>query len=398
MNLEIETIHTAKMENSITDQRNAGVKTKTEQDSSDELRKRKSRKNGDAVKEELQKCGSQERNHQNVYVSLKELPAYSDLNSQVQEVVKQSTWWEIRGVDWAILLGALAITFMCFFLLRINNWLALLIGGVLSGLAHSSLSVKGGHLATHGVLSTSRFWNKLWSRFFVEFLGSYTGDIATEYHVKFHHPHTNIIGLGDSSSWKIPGLSRLAYMFVAPLILPLITPFVATFQLWGRWKALFCYICVMLSGYLFNIWLLIHISQFTVTGSIAFIFLNRAVMSIPYIHVNIFQHIGLSMYSKEDRPTRLYQMATGVLNLDRNPFLDWCFGLGISNCHVEHHLFPQLSDYMCLKVKPVVSAFFKQHNLPYQEKNYSERLHLFLEKYEELMVNAPTIIHFVGIQ
>lgn len=115
MKIEIKTIRTAKMENSITDQRNNGVKTKTEQDSSDELRKRKSRKNGEAVKEELQKCGSQERKHQNVYVSLKELPAYSDLNSQVQEVVKQSTWWEIRGVDWAILLAALAITFMCFF-------------------------------------------------------------------------------------------------------------------------------------------------------------------------------------------------------------------------------------------------------------------------------------------
>lgn len=391
------------MDVSVKDQKDDGFKTTTEQ-TKNGLRERRSivedkEKNGKMQQKQQQRDGvSPGEKHENLYVALRELPAFSHLNRQVQEIVNQSTWWEIRGTDWAVLFSALAVTLLCLPLMRINNWWTLVVGGVLSGIAHASLTVKGGHLATHGVLSTSRFWNKIWTRFFIEFLGSYSSHMTHEYHIKLHHPHTNIIGLGDSSSWKMPGLSRFPYMFVAPMALPIITPFVAISQMWGLWKPMFLFACVVLSGYTSNVLLLVYISRFSVAGAIAFIILNRAVMMIPYIHVNIFQHIGLSMYSKDDRPTRLYQMATGVLNLNRNPLLDYCFGLGISNCHVEHHLFPKLSDNMCLKIKPVVSAFFKQHNLPYQERNYSERLHLFVDKYEELMVNAPTILHFVGIQ
>lgn len=43
-------------------------------------------------------------------------------------------------------------------------------------------------------------------------------------------------------------------------------------------------------------------------------------------------------------------MTHGVLNLPRNFLLDWTFGHSLINCHVEHHLFPFLSDHMCLKV------------------------------------------------
>lgn len=43
-------------------------------------------------------------------------------------------------------------------------------------------------------------------------------------------------------------------------------------------------------------------------------------------------------------------MSLGVLNLPRLPVLDWAFGHSLISCHVEHHLFPWLSDNMCLKV------------------------------------------------
>lgn len=63
-----------------------------------------------------------------------------------------------------------------------------------------------------------------------------------------------------------------------------------------------------------------------------------------------WQHIGLDMFSPTHRPKRIYQISHGVLNLPRNLLLDWMFGHSLINCHVEHHLFPQLSDHMCLKV------------------------------------------------
>lgn len=42
-----------------------------------------------------------------------------------------------------------------------------------------------------------------------------------------HHAHTNVIGLGDSSVWKVPFLPRTIYLFIAPLAVPIITPLVA---------------------------------------------------------------------------------------------------------------------------------------------------------------------------
>lgn len=59
------------------------------------------------------------------------------------------------------------------------------------------------------------------------------------------------------------------------------------------------------------------------------------------------------MFSQDKKPRRIHMMSLGVLNLPRLPVLDWAFGHSIISCHVEHHLFPQLSDNMCLKVDEV---------------------------------------------
>ncbi|GCC16299.1 hypothetical protein chiPu_0022549, partial [Chiloscyllium punctatum] len=57
--------------------------------------------------------------------------------------------------------------------------------------------------------------------------GSFTAEVATHQHVKLHHAYTNIIGLGDSSTWKAPFFPRYIYLFILPLAVPIITPIVA---------------------------------------------------------------------------------------------------------------------------------------------------------------------------
>lgn len=56
---------------------------------------------------------------------------------------------------------------------------------------------------------------------------AFTVEQATYNHVKIHHGYTNVIGLGDSSTWKLPFLNRYVYMFIAPLAVPILTPLVA---------------------------------------------------------------------------------------------------------------------------------------------------------------------------
>lgn len=65
----------------------------------------------------------------------------------------------------------------------------------------------------------------------------------------------------------------------------------------------------------------------------------------------LLQHIGLPMFTADRKPKRIHLMSLGVLNLPRNALLDWSFGHSLISCHVEHHLFPNLSDNMCLKVR-----------------------------------------------
>ncbi|XP_064806101.1 fatty acid desaturase 6-like [Oncorhynchus masou masou] len=323
-----------------------------------------------------------------------------ELTRLVQKTVKESSWWERRGIDITILVLAFLLLPPAFLLLGSSQVLVFVLGMVLMGVSHAVISIKGTHLASHGSLSESPAWDDFWAVFFIEVCGSFTARAGVTGHIKMHHAHTNVIGLGDSSTWKIPCLPRSVYLFIAPLAIPIITPLVALGQLKDHSvsQALRTVLMVFL-GFYCQYWLLMRVSGFQCSySSLLCMLLCRAMFSIPYIHVNIFQHIGLSMFSPTRRPKRIYQMTHGVLNLPRNPLLDWTFGHSLINCHVEHHLFPFLSDNMCLKVKPIVSQYLKEKALPYQEDTYLSRLQLFFQQYQELMVFAPPITELVGVQ
>ncbi|MEE6522127.1 hypothetical protein FKM82_020528 [Ascaphus truei] len=156
-------------------------------------------------------------------------------------------------------------------------------------------------------------------------------------------------------------------------------------------------LCCISLGLGCHLLLLVRVSGFSLGSALGCMFLSRALLAIPFIHVNIFQHIGLPMFSPSRRPRRLWLLSHGVLNLPRNLLLDWTFGHSLISCHVEHHLFPQLSDNMCLKVKPLVSTFLRERRLPYLEDTYMSRLRLFLQRYDELMVQAPPITELVEL-
>lgn len=322
-----------------------------------------------------------------------------ELSRLVQEEVKGSSWWELRGKDCTILGLAFVALPLGFVLLRSPSPLLFSMAVLLLGVCHAVITVKGAHLSSHYTLSRSPLLNRLWAIFFIEVCGAFSADAGVQAHIKLHHAHTNVIGLGDSSIWKVPGLSRGLYLFIAPLAVPVITPLVAIAHLRGQplLSSLRTLLLVSLGLYS-HLWILVEFCGFSFLSGLCCMFLTRNIFSLPYIHVNIFQHIGLSMFSPEQRPKRIYQMSHGVLNLPRNLLLDWTFGHSLISCHIEHHLFPMLSDNMCLKVKPVVCRFLKRKSLPYQQDSYWSRLRLFFHQYHELMVLAPPITELVGIQ
>lgn len=79
--------------------------------------------------------------------------------------------------------------FLC---LRSENLLAFALGVTILGVCHYTLTVKGSHLATHGALTESKCWSKIWVLFFVEVS----------------------LGLGGSSCWYWVGESRCVQLCV----------------------------------------------------------------------------------------------------------------------------------------------------------------------------------------
>ena len=333
-------------------------------------------------------------------VKLDDLPKFTDLKAQVDEVVARSSWWDLYGVDWAIIVVFLGLFYVSLLMLRSESWLVFGGGAFLCGWFYQSMGVKAGHSSAHGGLTKSKLLHRPLANIFVEFIGTFSEELAYYGHIKEHHPYTNVIGIGDSAVWKVPALPRFVYMFFGPLMLPPVTIIVSIAGLLEKksFLSVVKYVIVAGAGLCLMTYLLMNVSGLSLSSAVAVMWISRGVFSIPYIHVNIFQHIGLPMFAKEHRPVRIYQMTVGVLNLPRNIILDYAFGHAVVSCHIEHHLFPKLSDNMCLKIQPIVSKFVKESGLPYNEKTYFNRLTLFLDQYEKLMVNAPPITHFVGIQ
>ena len=335
-----------------------------------------------------------------VEVDTTKLPSLTELQKQVKVIIDKSSWMERHGWDLAFTTCSFVCVPVALYLLQNGGIFNAIVATVLLSAFHSIVANKYGHVASHGGATESTVCNKFLAYFCVEFIGSFSQHISEVMHVHGHHPHTNIIDLGDSSIWRVPQLTRLPYLFIAPAFVPLITPLASVVELVrGRyWKRLLLYLFVAGSGIALHVYVLMTFASFAMTTAIVYLFTYRAVFAFSYIHFNIFQHIGLPMYAKESRPARIYQMSTGVLNLDRNPVLDTVYGHALINCHVEHHLFPRLTDNMCLKIKPTVRAYLRKNGLPYNEDSYMSRLRMFWNRYDELMVDAPPITHFVGIQ
>jgi len=138
-----------------------------------------------------------------VYVDPKDLPSLSELNVKVRDLEEKCSWYERYGVDWVQFVGAICAVPVALLILRNDTIACQALGILLMCGYHTSLTARAGHLASHGALAESPKINYFLHVLFGEFVGSFSTKCGHDIHIKFHHPHTNIIGLGDSSTWKV---------------------------------------------------------------------------------------------------------------------------------------------------------------------------------------------------
>ena len=216
-------------------------------------------------------------------------PSMKQLNTLVKEVVSRSSWWDLYGIDLAIMCINFALLPISLLFMGSVNIPVFVTGYLLFSYIHATFTVKLAHAAIHNALAgSSRFWNGLLSIFFIEIWGGFTVEGSYEAHIQFHHPYTNVIGLGDSSSWRVPSLGRNIYLFIAPLFLQLLYPVVGLKLLAGRWRSKARFLFVTMIGYIMHFCLFHYVAGLSVVGAIFCNITVHTVFAIPYIHVNIF--------------------------------------------------------------------------------------------------------------
>lgn len=66
----------------------------------------------------------------------------------------------------------------------------------------------------------------------------------------------------------------------------------------------------------------------------------------------------------------VHTQLAGTLDIDCPPWMDWFHG-GLQY-KIEHHLFPRLPRHNLRKIRPVVQAFCKKHDIPYVSVSFVE--------------------------
>lgn len=108
----------------------------------------------------------------------------------------------------------------------------------------------------------------------------------------------------------------------------------------------------------------------------------RSLFAPLFVHLAVFNHIDLEN-PKTKLPWIKHQTNT-TRNLKRNWFLSGLGGSAFVECHVEHHLFPKLSNRMLLKIRPIVNKYLLKEGYAYFEETYFNCLKNCIKYYDEI--------------
>lgn len=64
-------------------------------------------------------------------------------------------------------------------------------------------------------------------------------------------------------------------------------------------------------------------------------------------------------------------------------------GNAFIECHIEHHLFPKLSNRMLAKIRPIVVQHLKDEGYQYIEETYRQCLKNCLKNYHTIFKSSP---------
>ncbi len=313
---------------------------------------------------------------------------FAELSARVQVSVKGLSWWQLHGMETATIFGRLAIFFAGLWVCSLGMWFTWPLGLLMMAFAYTGIAITGTHETSHLAYTKKTWTNKIWAYLFSDFWSAQSHLWWHYRHVQVHHVYPNIPER-EPKPFYFPWMNRYVYFFVTPYFIILWLIVNSVKHLRTQPLQLLAYLVVMLSGFAFHAWLF-SLLGFSALPSLGLAVLMRVLLAPIFMHIAVFNHIGLDnpeqvlpWIPRQDKTTR---------NVKPNWFLKGMGGNAFLECHIEHHLFPGLSNHMLTRISPMVREFLQTKGYQYRSESYLSCLRNCLKHYHELFQNLPNAI------
>ena len=309
---------------------------------------------------------------------------FAALSGEVREILKKQTWWQQHGYEAVFFFLRLTLFALGLLIFAQNGWPEKIIGMLIASYAFYGVGITGTHETRHSSFATKERWNRLWACFFLEFWAGQSNLWWHHRHVATHHVYTNVPNK-EPKQFFYPWINKYVYFFVLPYLVTIWLFVHSVIFLWGKWKQLFIFLLLQTAGWALHIYLfsLILPLPYALLATL----IMRSLFSPMFVHLAVFNHIGL------DNPERkipwLPHQSRTTRNLRPHWLINGMGGNAFVECHIEHHLFPTLSNRMIKKIRPNVKKYLEKEGHMYVEEGYISCLANCLKYYNEIFDAHP---------
>lgn len=301
------------------------------------------------------------------------------LSRRVREVVRPLGWADRHGGELLRFVGRAAVFALGAIVFPlapgpVRPFLFALLSYLYYGIA-----VTGVHEASHQAWVASRWGNQLWGLFFSVFWSGQSFAWWHHRHVQQHHAWTNMPER-DEPVFVYPWLNKYVYFFVAPFLLPFWLAAHSIAFLHRKPVRLAVHLALAAADWLFHTWLFRPVCSWPWAFACAYGL--RSLFAPVFLQVAVFNHVGLDNPVTR-RPWLPHQTST-TRNLKSHWLLTGLGGNAFVDCHIEHHLFPGLSNGLLARIRPIVRAHLEREGIAYVEESYATCLRNCLRGYDAL--------------
>ncbi len=309
------------------------------------------------------------------------------LSEEISRALAGMSWWQKHGRE-SLHFFLRALLFCAGFLIFTHSALGWRAFGIaVMSYAFYGIAITGTHESSHGSFFASKRLNRAALFFFSDFWGGQSGEWWYHRHVRVHHVYPNVPSR-EPQEFYFPWLHKSLYFFAAPLLAPAWVFGYSVWFLWGSWLRLARYVALCLAGWVLLVALLS--TQVPLGWAVVCAYLVRSVFAPVFMHLAVFNHLGLETLD-EPKPWLLLQTKT-TRNLRSHWFLQGIGGNAFLECHIEHHLFPAVSNRMLAHIRPVVMRYLRKEGYEYHEMSYFQCLGHCLRNYETLFPEADVLL------